>query len=187
MIKFNAANGGPAPEGLTDTIYVKTKAMQSYGIWNGEKPSIDVLGESHLSEMVVNVVDSVSDYADLMETLFYFGAIRNLFAEDFRMQFDAMNAITGPYAVEVLEKRLGAAKGTVAHGTPLLDFGDMHPYTNPTWAHELMAEMFSEGGPDFGAAPDGDGDRNMVLRHNSYVSPSDSLALIAAHAQKAPG
>jgi phosphoglucomutase len=186
-IKFNAANGGPAPEGLTDTIYAKTKAMQSYKIWSGEAPSIDVLGDSQLGEMAVSVVDPVADYADLMETLFDFGAIRNLFAEGFRMRFDAMNAITGPYAVEVLEKRLGAAKGTVVHGTPLPDFGGMHPDPNPTWAHELMAEMFSEGGPDFGAASDGDGDRNMVLGHNSYVSPSDSLALIAAHAQNAPG
>ncbi|MEJ6396487.1 alpha-D-glucose phosphate-specific phosphoglucomutase [Yoonia sp. 208BN28-4] len=186
-IKYNTANGGPAPEGVTDAIFAKTKSMSSYKIWDGEAPDLDALGDSHLGDMVVTVVDPVSDYADLMETLFDFGAIRGLFADNFTMRFDAMCAITGPYAIEVLENRLGAAKGTVVHGTPLPDFGGMHPDPNPTWAHELMDEMFSEDGPDFGAASDGDGDRNMIVGHNVYVSPSDSLALIAAHAKNAPG
>ncbi len=186
-IKYNTANGGPAPESVTDAIFAKTTTINSYKIWDGAAPDLNVVGDSHLGEMLVTVVDPVSDYADLMETLFDFAAIRTLFAEDFRMRFDAMNAITGPYAIEVLENRLGAAKGTVVHGTPLPDFGGMHPDPNPTWAHELMSEMFSDDGPDFGAASDGDGDRNMIVGRGVYVSPSDSLALIAAHAANAPG
>jgi phosphoglucomutase len=186
-IKFNTPNGGPAPEGVTDAIYARTKTIDSYRILDGDAPDIDVIGESRLGDMSVTIVDPVTDYADLMETLFDFGAIGALFADDFTMQFDAMNAITGPYAREVLEIRLGASAGTVVHGIPQPDFGGMHPDPNPTWAHELMATMFAEDGPDFGAASDGDGDRNMIVGHRCYVSPSDSLALIAAHATVAPG
>lgn len=186
-IKFNTPNGGPAPEGVTDAIYARTKTIDSYRILDGDAPDIDVIGESLLGDMSVTIVDPVTDYADLMETLFDFGAISALFADDFTMQFDAMNAITGPYAREVLETRLGASAGTVVHGIPQPDFGGMHPDPNPTWAHELMATMFAEDGPDFGAASDGDGDRNMIVGHRCYVSPSDSLALIAAHATVAPG
>ena len=137
--------------------------------------------------MTVEVVDPVADYADLMETLFDFPKLRALFAGGFRMRFDAMCAITGPYATEILERRLGAPEGTVVNGTPLPDFGGMHPDPNPTWAHDLMDVMFGEGAPDFGAASDGDGDRNMVVGRNTYVSPSDSLAVLAANAHLAPG
>ena len=186
-IKFNTPNGGPAPEGVTDAIFARTKTIDTYKIWEGEAPDITTLGESKLGDMAVTVVDPVADYADLMETLFDFPAIKALFADNFTMRFDAMCAITGPYAKEILENRLGAAAGTVVHGTPLPDFGGMHPDPNPTWAHELMDVMFAEDGPDFGAASDGDGDRNMIVGHKCYVSPSDSLALIAAHAHNAPG
>lgn len=137
--------------------------------------------------MAVDVVDSVTDYAALMETLFDFPAIRAMFGAGFTMRFDAMCAVTGPYATEILENRLGAAPGTVTHGTPLPDFGGMHPDPNPTWAHELMAEMMGDQAPDFGAASDGDGDRNMVVGRGIYVSPSDSLAVLAANAHLAPG
>lgn len=186
-IKFNTSNGGPAPEAVTDAIFARTKNIDTYSIWDGDAPDIDQIGDSMLGEMAVQIVDPVADYADLMETLFDFGAIRALFADDFTMQFDAMNAITGPYAHEILENRLGAVKGTVVHGAPQPDFGGMHPDPNPTWAHELMDTMFADDGPDFGAASDGDGDRNMIVGHQCYVSPSDSLALIAAHATVAPG
>lgn len=186
-IKFNTPNGGPAPEGVTDAIFARTRAIDSYRIWEGSAPDIDAIGHTTLGDMAVEVVDPVKDYADLMEKLFDFTAIKTLFADDFTMRFDAMCAITGPYATEILEKRLGAAPGTVVHGTPLPDFGGMHPDPNPTWAHELMDALFAEDGPDFGAASDGDGDRNMILGHKCYVSPSDSLALIAAHTDCAPG
>ncbi len=186
-IKFNAANGGPAPESLTDAIFAQTKTIDSYKILDGVTPDISTIGETTVGDMAVQIVDPVSDYADLMETLFDFPAIKALFADSFTMQFDAMCAITGPYATEILENRLGAQEGTVVHGAPLPDFGGMHPDPNPTWAHELMDVMFAEDGPDFGAASDGDGDRNMIVGHKCYVSPSDSLALIAAHAQNAPG
>lgn len=186
-IKFNTANGGPAPEGVTDAIYARTQTLDAYRIWEMEAPDIHEIGTSMLGPMTVRVVDPVSDYADLMETLFDFPAIKALFADDFTMRFDAMNAITGPYAREILETRLGAPAGTVVHGIPQPDFGGMHPDPNPTWAHALMDHMFAEDGSDFGAASDGDGDRNMIVGHRCYVSPSDSLAVIAAHAQLAPG
>lgn len=186
-IKYNMANGGPAPEGVTDAIFARTQTIDAYKIWDGEAPDIDAIGQARLGDMAVEIVDPVTDYANLMETLFDFTAIRTLFADGFRMQFDAMCAITGPYATEILEKRLGAPAGSVVHGAPLPDFGGMHPDPNPTWALELMNVMFADDGPDFGAASDGDGDRNMIVGHKCYVSPSDSLALIAAHAEAAPG
>lgn len=186
-IKFNTPNGGPAPESVTDAIYARTQTIDSYKIWADDAPDITQIGDYMLGEMAVQIVDPVADYADLMESLFDFTAIRTLFADNFTMRFDAMNAITGPYATEILENRLGAAAGTIVHGIPLPDFGGMHPDPNPTWAHELMDTMFAENGPDFGAASDGDGDRNMIVGRRCYVSPSDSLALIAAHADVAPG
>jgi len=137
-IKFNTPNGGPAPEAVTDAIFARTTTLDTYKIWEGDAPDIDVIGDAVLGDMQVSIVDPVADYADLMETLFDFPAIRALFADSFTMQFDAMCAITGPYAREILETRLGAPKGTVVHGTPLPDFGGMHPDPNPTWAHELM-------------------------------------------------
>ena len=186
-LKFNMPNGGPAPEGVTDAIFAATETMREYRILEAHDVDLGTVGESRLGDMVVAVVDPVADYAALMETLFDFPKLKALFAGGFRMRFDAMCAITGPYATEILEGRLGAAPGTVVNGTPLPDFGGMHPDPNPTWAHDLMDVMFGADAPDFGAASDGDGDRNMVVGKNTYVSPSDSLAVLAANAHLAPG
>ncbi|MBL4917784.1 alpha-D-glucose phosphate-specific phosphoglucomutase [Szabonella alba] len=186
-IKFNMPNGGPAPEAVTDAIHVATQGVRAYSLFDGPAIDLDRLGTVTLGSMEVQIVDPVADYADLMESLFDFDAIRGLFQAGFRMRFDAMCAVTGPYAKGILEDRLGAAPGTVVHATPLPDFGGMHPDPNPTWAHELMAEMMGAEAPDFGAASDGDGDRNMVLGRGIYVSPSDSLAVLAANANLAPG
>lgn len=186
-VKYNMSNGGPAPESVTSTIYDRTQEITGYLKLDAPDPDLDTLGESAMGEMVIEVVDPVSAYADLMETLFDFNALRGLFESGFRMRMDSMCAITGPYAVEIFENRLGAPKGTVTHATPLPDFGGMHPDPNPTWAHELMAEMMGESAPDFGAASDGDGDRNMILGAGTYVSPSDSLAVLAANAHLVPG
>lgn len=186
-VKFNMPNGGPAPEAVTEAMFARTTEITEYRI--SDAPDIDLgcIGDTTLDGMAVTVVDSVTDYAALMETLFDFPAIRAMFTGGFTMRFDAMCAVTGPYATEILENRLGAAPGTVTHGTPLPDFGGMHPDPNPTWAHELMAEMMGPNAPDFGAASDGDGDRNMVVGRGVYVSPSDSLAVLAANAHLAPG
>ena len=186
-LKFNAANGGPAPEALTSAMYDASTRITEYRIVEAADVDLSTTGERDLAGMRITVVDPVADYADLMETLFDFNALQALFKRGFRMRFDAMNAVTGPYAREILENRLGAAKGTVVHATPLPDFGGMHPDPNPVWAHELMAEMFGGDAPDFGAASDGDGDRNMVVGRGIYVSPSDSLAVLAANAHLAPG
>lgn len=181
-VKFNMSNGGPAPESITEAIYERTKTLDSYNILDVADVDLGTPGTSDLGGMAVEVVDPVADYADLMETIFDFDAIRAMFARGFRMRMDSMHAATGPYAVEILERRLGAAPGTVVHAEPLPDFGGMHPDPNPTWAKELMAEMMGPNAPDFGAASDGDGDRNMILGAGVYVSPSDSLAVIAANA-----
>jgi phosphoglucomutase len=179
-VKFNGPNGGPAPEAVTEAIFARTKEIASYRIIEAQDINLNKLGMSALGSMQVEVVDPVADYAALMESLFDFNAIRDLFGSGFRIRMDSMNAVTGPYAVEILEHRLGAPSGTVVHPVPLPDFGGMHPDPNPTWAHELMAEMMAADGPDFGAASDGDGDRNMILGLGIYVSPSDSLAVLAA-------
>ena len=185
-IKFNMPNGGPAPEAVTDAIFARTQAIGQYQIFAAPYLDLSRLGQSQIGDMRIDVIDPVADYAALMESLFDFNAIRALFARGFRMRMDSMCAVTGPYAVEILENRLGAARGTVTHATPLPDFGGMHPDPNPTWAHELMAEMMGPNAPDFGAASDGDGDRNMVVGRGVYVSPSDSLAVLAANAHLAP-
>ncbi len=186
-VKYNIGNGGPAPETVTEAIFAATQTITEYRKLDVPDPDLTVLGETVLGAMVVEVVDPVAAYADLMETLFDFKALRGLFHEGFRVRIDSMNAITGPYATEIFERRLGAAPGSVVHATPLPDFGGMHPDPNPTWAHELMAEMMGPDAPDFGAASDGDGDRNMVLGRGVYVSPSDSLAVLAANAHLCPG
>ncbi len=186
-VKFNMSNGGPAPEGVTNAMFARTTEITSYKILEAQDVDISTVGETMLGEMKVSVVDPVADYADLMETLFDFDAIRAMIKGGFRISFDAMCAITGPYGTEILENRLGAAPGTVVHGTPLPDFGGMHPDPNPTWAHELMDTMNGDNAPDFGAASDGDGDRNMIVGPNVYVSPSDSLAVLAANAHLAKG
>jgi len=186
-IKFNMANGGPAPESVTDAMFREATVIVSYNILDTADVDLNASGETDLGGMAVEIVDCVADYAALMETLFDFDAIRAMFTAGFTMRFDAMCAVTGPYATEILENRLGAAPGTVTHGTPLPDFGGMHPDPNPTWAHELMDEMMGADAPDFGAASDGDGDRNMVVGRGTYVSPSDSLAVLAANAHLAKG
>ncbi|WP_295537403.1 alpha-D-glucose phosphate-specific phosphoglucomutase [uncultured Thioclava sp.] len=186
-VKYNMSNGGPAPETVTAAIYALSQEITEYLCLDVDDPDLTVVGEAQLGMMVVEVVDPVEAYANMMETLFDFNALRAMFKAGFRMRMDSMCAITGPYAVEIFERRLGAPAGTVTHATPLPDFGGMHPDPNPTWAHELMAEMMGDGAPDFGAASDGDGDRNMVLGAGIYVSPSDSLAVLAANAHLVPG
>ncbi|RBP89787.1 phosphoglucomutase [Rhodobacter sp. 140A] len=186
-VKYNSANGGPAPEAVTDAIFARTRTITEYRKLDVADADLSVPGEQPMGAMVVEVVDPVVAYADLMETLFDFKALRGLFHDGFTMRMDSMCAITGPYAKEIFEHRLGAAPGTVVHGTPLPDFGGMHPDPNPTWAHELMDELMGTEAPDFGAASDGDGDRNMILGRGIYVSPSDSLAVIAANATLVPG
>jgi phosphoglucomutase len=186
-VKFNMPNGGPAPEAVTEAMYKRTTVITEYKIIEAQDVDLSRIGRTSIAGMVVDVVDPVSDYAALMETLFDFPAIRAMFAGGFRMRMDSMCAVTGPYAVEILENRLGAAKGTCVNATPLPDFGGMHPDPNPTWAKALMDEMFADKAPDFGAASDGDGDRNMVVGRGIYVSPSDSLAVLAANAHLAPG
>jgi phosphoglucomutase len=180
-------NGGPAPEGVTEAMFKRTTELTEYKVVEAQDVDLSRVGRTSLAGMVVDVVDPVADYAALMETLFDFPAIRAMFAGGFRMRMDSMCAVTGPYAVEILENRLGAPKGTCVNATPLPDFGGMHPDPNPTWAKALMDEMFGENAPDFGAASDGDGDRNMVVGRGMYVSPSDSLAVLAANAHLAPG
>ncbi len=186
-VKFNMPNGGPAPEAVTEAIYRRTTEIAEYHIAEAQDVDLARIGRHELAGMAVDVVDPVADYAALMEGLFDFPAIRAMFAGGFRMRMDSMCAVTGPYAVEILENRLGAPKGTVVNATPLPDFGGMHPDPNPTWAKALMDEMFGPDAPDFGAASDGDGDRNMVVGRGVYVSPSDSLAVLAANAHLAPG
>ena len=186
-IKYNAGNGGPAPEKLTDRIFARTKAVDSYRIADFADVDLDTVGTFSAGGMAVEVIDPVADFAELMESLFDFAAIRAMFAGGFTMAFDAMHAVTGPYAVEILEKRLGAAKGTVRNFVPLPDFGGHHPDPNLVHAKELFDLMMSARAPDFGAASDGDGDRNLIIGRGIFVTPSDSLALLAANAKLAPG
>ena len=186
-VKFNTANGGPAPESVTDAIFAATATLTEYQIAEFADVDLSALGSVHLLQTQVDVIDPVADYASLMEQLFDFNAIRALIAGGFRLRFDAMHAVTGPYAREILVNRLGASAESVLNATPLPDFGGGHPDPNPVWAHALMAEMMGEDAPDFGAASDGDGDRNMILGRGVYVTPSDSLAVIAANAHLAPG
>lgn len=186
-IKYNIPAGGPAPEAITEAIYARSQIIESYRIVETDDIDLDQLGNVRIGEMDVEIFDPVADYADLMETLVDFDAIRALFASGFRMRFDAMNAVTGPYAHEILERRLGAEVGTVLNGTPLEDFGGGHPDPNLAHAHDLVAALTGANAPDFGAASDGDGDRNMILGRDFYVTPSDSLAVLAANAHLCPG
>lgn len=186
-IKFNIASGGPAPESLTEAIYQRSKTLDEYRIFDHPDIPLYEQGIFAIGETSIEIIDPIADYAELMESLFDFNAIRDLFKGGFRMRFDAMSAITGPYALEILENRLGAPKGTVINAEPLPDFGGHHPDPNLAHAKELVAELFGENAPDFGAASDGDGDRNMILGRNFFVTPSDSLALITANADCVPG
>lgn len=187
-IKFNSSNGGPATETVTDAIFAKSKSISQYRISDAADIDIDIdsIGEYQLGEMIVQVIDPVSDYAELMESLFDFAAIRALLASGFRIKFDAMNAVNGPYATEILQHRLGAPAGSLMNAVPLEDFGGGHPDPNLTYAHDLVEIMYGDNAPDFGAASDGDGDRNMILGNKFFVTPSDSLALLAANATLVP-
>ena len=187
-IKYNVPSGGPAPERVTEAIAARARAIVQYRILDAEDLPLDPVGSRSLAEMTVDVIDPVTDYAALMETLFDFAAIRALLASGgFRMRYDAMHAVTGPYATRILETRLGAPPGTVVNGEPRPDFGGGHPDPNLTYARDLVDEMFGDDPPDFGAASDGDGDRNMILGRRFFVTPSDSLALLAANATLVPG
>jgi phosphoglucomutase len=186
-IKYNIGNGGPAPEKVTDAIYEHTRTIREYRILEAPDPDLDRIGAQRLDGTVVEVVDPVADYRDLMESLFDFPAIRDLFAGGFRMRFDAMHAVTGPYARAILEGALGAPAGTVVNGTPLPDFGGHHPDPNLVHAKELHDLLMGPEAPDFGAASDGDGDRNLIIGRGIFVTPSDSVALLAANAHLAPG
>ncbi|MBP8267456.1 MAG: alpha-D-glucose phosphate-specific phosphoglucomutase [Zoogloea sp.] len=190
-IKYNTANGGPAPEKITDAIFARSKRLTGYRILDAIDIDLDRPGAQRLGGMSVEVIDPVADYAELMESLFDFAAIRELFADGFGICFDAMHAVTGPYAKEIIERRLGAPAGSVINGVPLEDFGAGHPDPNLTYAHQLVEIMYDTSdatpAPDLGAASDGDGDRNMILGRGFFVTPSDSLAVIAANATLAPG
>lgn len=186
-IKYNVGNGGPAPEKVTEAIHARTLAIDSYRILDAADVDIDTLGTSQLGTMTVEVVDPVAAYADLMESLFDFPAIAGMIADGFALSFDSMSAVTGPYAIEIFERRLGAPAGTVRNGTPLPDFGHHHPDPNLVHAKELYDRMMAPDAPDFGAASDGDGDRNLIIGRHCYVTPSDSLAVLAANAHLAPG
>ena len=186
-LKYNISNGGPAPEAVTNRMFEETKAITAYKTLDTSDIDLGVIGETTLGDMTVEVVDPVTDYAALMEKLFDFDALRALFAGGFTMRFDAMHAVTGPYAKAILEGTLGAPEGTVLNGVPSVDFGKGHPDPNPIWAKPLVDLVMSDDGPDFAAASDGDGDRNMILGTGVYVTPSDSLAVLAANAHLAPG
>ena len=186
-IKYNVGNGGPAPEKITEAIYRRTQQIREYRILEVADLDLSRLGETGLGDTVVEIVDPVADYQELMAQLFDFERIAALFESGFRIRYDAMSAITGPYARAILERRLGAPPGSVLNGEPLEDFGGHHPDPNPAHARELMATMMGPDAPDFGAASDGDGDRNMILGRGIYVTPSDSLAILAANAHLAPG
>jgi phosphoglucomutase len=186
-IKYNVGNGGPAPEKITEAIYRRTREIREYRILDVADVDLSRPGETRLGEVAVEIVDPVADYQELMAALFDFERIAALFKSGFRIRYDAMSAVTGPYARAILERTLGAPAGSVINGEPLEDFGGHHPDPNPAHARELTDAMMDPDGPDFGAASDGDGDRNMILGRGIYVTPSDSLAILAANAHLAPG
>jgi len=187
-VKYNISNGGPAPEKITEAIYERSKVIDRYRILEAADLDLDRAGTFELGKTTVEVIDAVESYSKLMESLFDFGRIRNLLTSGtFRMCMDSLHAVTGPYARTILEGRLGAPAGTVKNGEPLEDFGGGHPDPNLVYAHDLVELLFGENAPDFGAASDGDGDRNMVLGNNFFVTPSDSLAILTANAHLVPG
>jgi phosphoglucomutase len=187
-IKYNIDNGGPAPEKVTSAIYDRSKVIDQFKILESADVNLDQLGSTTLGDMTVEVIDSVDDYAELMQSLFDFDRIRQFVSSgSFRMTMDSLHAVTGPYAHAIFEKQLGAPDGTVVNGQPLEDFGGGHPDPNLVYAHDLVASLFGDNAPDFGAASDGDGDRNMILGNHFFVTPSDSLAVLAANAKLVPG
>jgi phosphoglucomutase len=185
-IKYNVANGGPAPERITDAVFARSRTIERYRISDGGPFDIDRLGVQRLEQTDIEVIDPVADYAALMRECFDFDAIRRLFAGGFRIRCDAMNAVGGPYAKAILEGELGAPAGSVVHAVPLEDFGGVHPDPNPVHAEDLMGHMAAADAPDLGAATDGDADRNMIVGRAFPVAPSDSLAVMAAHARLVP-
>ena len=185
-IKYNIANGGPAPEGVTGAIYERTLTIDRWLSVDAPDIDLDAIGTVSVAGMSVEVIDPVADYADLMETLFDFDAIRKAVASGLTMRFDAMSAVTGPYAREILEGRLGFPAGTVVNGTPLEDFGGHHPDPNLIHARELYELMMGTDAPDIGAASDGDGDRSLIIGRGRFITPSDSLAMLAANIECAP-
>jgi phosphoglucomutase len=190
-IKYNAANGGPAPERVTEAIYRRTETIGAYRTVEAGDLPLGRVGLTRLGAMEIAIIDPVAEYAALMERLFDFDRLRDLFRGGFRLRFDAMNAITGPYAREIFERRLGAPAGTAVKADPLPDFGGLHPDPNPTHAADLIAALAAPDAPDFGAASDGDGDRNMVVcrakgTEGGMIGPSDSLAILAANARLIP-
>ena len=186
-VKYNIGAGGPAPESVTEAIFARTKTISAYKIADAPDIDLDRLGTVKVEGTEVEIINPVTQYLSLMKTLFDFDAIRALFASGFRMRFDALHAVTGPYAHAIFEDELKSGAGTVVNGTPLPDFGGHHPDPNPTYAKDLFDFMMSANAPDFGAASDGDGDRNMILGRDAYVTPSDSLAILCANAHYAPG
>ncbi len=187
-IKYNISNGGPAPEKVTESIYARSKVIDNYKILEAPDVELDRLGEFQLGNSVVEVIDSVEPYAQLMESLFDFDRIHQLLTSgQFRLCCDSMHAVTGPYAHAILEQRLEAPAGTVINGKPLEDFGGGHPDPNLVYAHDLVEILYGTDAPDFGAASDGDGDRNMILGRRFFVTPSDSLAVLTANAHLIPG
>ena len=186
-IKYNVGNGGPAPEKVTDAAFARTKDIDAYRIVEASDVDLDKLGESRIETTRIEIVDPVEDYAALMATLFDFARIKALFGSGFTMRFDAMHAVTGPYALRIIEEILRAPKGTVMNAQPLEDFGGEHPDPNLVHAKHLLDLAMSTGGPDLCAASDGDGDRNLIIGRGIFVTPSDSLALLAANAHLAPG
>lgn len=186
-VKFNVSNGGPAPETVTDAIYARTQTIDAYKITNEDAPDLGVIGTFDLAGMTIEIIDPVVDYVAMMRDLVDFERIRAMFAGGFTLHFDAMHAVTGPYAKAIFEGELGAASGSVVNAVPLPDFGGHHPDPNPVYAADLFKLMFSDAAPDIGAASDGDGDRNIVLGKGISVAPSDSLALLAANIHHAKG
>ncbi|SFK18010.1 alpha-D-glucose phosphate-specific phosphoglucomutase [Methylocapsa palsarum] len=186
-IKYNVGNGGPAPEKLTDAIYERTKTIAHYKILEAPDVDVDTLGTVRLGGGEIEVIDPVSDYAELMRGLFDFERIAALFRSGFRLRFDAMSAVTGPYAIRIFEELLGAGAGTVMNGTPLPDFGGHHPDPNLVHCKHLLDLAMTPDGPDLCAASDGDGDRNLIIGRGQFATPSDSLAILAANARLAPG
>jgi phosphoglucomutase len=186
-VKYNIGAGGPAPESVTEAIFARAKTIAAYTISDAPDLDIDKLGTVKVEGTEIEIINPVTQYLALMKTLFDFEAIRALFASGFRMRYDALHAVTGPYAHAIFEDELGSGAGTVVNGTPLPDFGGHHPDPNPTYAKDLYDFMMSTNAPDFGGASDGDGDRNMILGRGAYVTPSDSLAILTANAHCAPG
>ncbi len=186
-IKYNIGNGGPAPEKITEAIFARSKVIDQYKIIEAADIDLNTLGTAKVGDTEIVVFDPVADYAELMESLFDFDAIRAMIKGGFGLKFDAMHAVTGPYAKEIFEHRLGAPEGSVMNFVPLPDFGGHHPDPNLVYAKELYDLLMSDKAPDFGAASDGDGDRNLIIGRGIFVTPSDSLAMLAANAHLAPG